>query len=103
MDWVTRRRKTADLTNAQIVLSAIETTAERLAGEFKVAPRTKSGLFATPTAPSQRTGERHVQLGLSGILPDDRAVLDRLVASTGAGSISALARAALRIVQRENA
>lgn len=101
--WVTRRRKATDLTNAQIVLSAIETTSEQLADEFKVAPRAKSGLFATPTASSQRTGERHVQLGLSGILPDDRAVLDRLVAGTGAGSISALARAALRIVQRENA
>lgn len=102
-DWVTLQRKTTDRTNAQVVLAAIESTATRLAAEFTAAAPRPSGMFSTPTTPIERHNERHVQLGLSGILPSDREVLDRLVNDTGAGSLSALVRAALRLHRQADA
>jgi hypothetical protein len=56
-------------------------------------------MFATSTQPSSRPRERHVQLGLYGVLASDREILDQLVADTGAPSLSALVRAALEIAR----
>jgi hypothetical protein len=97
LDWVTRQRKETDRTNAQVVLASIESCADQLAAEFRASTPRASGMFAIPTAPGERGKERHVQLGLSGILPADRDVLGKLVADTDAGSLSALVRAALKL------
>lgn len=96
-DWVTQQRKATDRTNAQVVLAAIESAAPQLATVLKPAAPHRSGMFSTPTTPGERGKERHVQLGLSGILPSDRDVLDNLVSDTGAGSLSALVRASLKL------
>lgn len=103
LDWVAQRRKATDLTNAQIVLAAIETAAPKLADRLRPASPSpgRSSMFATPTAKSPRPKQRHVQLGLSGVLVSDREVLDRLVADTGAESMSALVRAALEVARHE--
>ena len=100
-DWIVQRRKTTDLTNAQIVLQAIEDWADHLPGQFHKPTTKKAGLFSTPTTPGHRPRERHVQLGLNGILPDDRQTLDRLVVESGAGSLSALVRGALALSQEK--
>ena len=97
LDWVTRQRKETDRTNAQVVLASIESCADQLAAEFRASTPRSSGMFSIPTAPGERGKERHVQLGLSGILPADRDVLRKLVADTDAGSLSALVRAALKL------
>ena len=97
LDWVTRQRKETDRTNAQVVLASIESCADQLAAEFRASTPRASGMFSIPTAPGERGKERHVQLGLSGILPADRDVLGKLVADTDAGSLSALVRAALKL------
>jgi hypothetical protein len=100
LDWVTRQRKETDRTNAQVVLASIESCADQLAAEFRASTPRASGMFSIPTGPGERGKERHVQLGLSGILPADRDVLGKLVADTDAGSLSALVRAALRLSRR---
>ena len=100
LEWVAQRRKATDLTNAQIVLGAIEAAAERLPGAFQRDRPGKAGrLFSTPTGQGAKPRERHVQLGLTGVLAGDRDVLDRLVTDTNAGSLSGLVRAALEIAR----
>lgn len=100
LQWVAARRKATDLTNAQIVLLAVEAAAEQLPGVFKIRsqPR-RTGMFAATAARTPRPAARHVQLGLNGVGAGDRAVLDRLVADVGAGSLSALVRAALLLAR----
>jgi hypothetical protein len=103
LQWVSARRKAADLTNAQIVLSAVESAADRLPEVFRAAstpPRT-GGMFAATAARAPKAGPRHVQLGLNGVPASDRAVLDQLVVDVGAGSVSALVRAALQLARAE--
>jgi hypothetical protein len=100
LDWVAQRRKATDLTNAQIVLGAIEAAAADLPAKFRTPKAASRGsLFSASTAQPRRSRDRHVQLGLSGVLAGDRDVLDRLVADTGAGSLSALVRAALEFAR----
>lgn len=96
-DWVGQQRKATDRTNAQVVLAAIESAAPRLASVLKPAAPAPTGMFSTPTTPGERGKERYVQLGLRGILPSDRDLLDKLVTDTGAGSLSALVRTALQV------
>ena len=100
LDWIGQQRKATDRTNAQITLSAIETAAPKLSGRVHPTPAaSRKGMFATSTQPSSRPRERHVQLGLYGVLASDREILDQLVADTGAPSLSALVRAALEIAR----
>lgn len=100
LQWVAARRKATDLTNAQIVLLAVEAAAEQLPGVFKVRSQpARTGMFAATAARAPRAAARHVQLGLNGVGAGDRAVLDRLVADVGAGSLSALVRAALHLAR----
>lgn len=99
-EWVSQRRKATDLTNAQIILAAIEAAAPELPERFRTKTSAAgSRMFATPTSAPLRSRERHVQLGLAGILTSDRETLDRLVADTGAQSLSALVRAAVSIAR----
>lgn len=99
--WIAEQRRLSERTNAQVVLGAIEATADRLAEQFRPAPTHRTGLFATLARPGTGERERHVQLGLRGILAEDRAVLAEMVATSGAGSLSALVRAALRLTRSE--
>lgn len=100
-EWIAEQRRLSERTNAQVVLAAIEQTAARLPDEFRPTPPTHTGLFATLAQPAVGERERHVQLGLRGILPQDRAVLADMVTATGAGSLSALVRAALRLTRAQ--
>lgn len=99
-EWITAQRKRTSLTNAQVVLAAIEQTAGQLPAALAPAPAARVGMFSTLAKPKP-SGDRHVQLGLRGILPEDREVLSSLVEQTGAGSLSALVRAALRLARAE--
>lgn len=101
-DWVTQQRRETALTNAQIVLTAIEASVPQLAAQFEQRPAASGRLFATLARSENAgagTGERYVQLGLRGIAPEDREILASLVAETRAGSLSALVRAALRLAR----
>lgn len=101
VDWIAGQRRATGLTSAQVVLAAVEQHVDQLGDQLtpEPAPVRKTGLFATLSRPQAGTRPRHVQFGLRGIATEDRRVLDRLVAETETGSLSALVRGALLLAR----
>ena len=96
--WIAEQRMSGR-TTAQVVLAAIEAHAQNLPAQFRpLSGPARTGLFSTSTA-AQPAREPLVQLGMSGILSSDLAVLSRLVEEANAPSLSALVRAALRLAR----
>lgn len=93
--WIAEERASGR-TTAQIVLAAIEAHADQLPAQFRSSSPKAQGMFTTSTA-AQAPREPYVQLGMSGIVASDLAVLTKLVEDVNAPSLSALVRAALRL------
>lgn len=92
------RKVTADrdATYTQLVLDAIDATHEQLAPMLtQQRPARAQSLFQRTATPRRRRhDEPHVQVSLR-LVPEDLAVIDRLVADLGAGSRSHLVATAL--------
>lgn len=84
-------------TYQDLVFDAIEATVDDLPDllAHRTGKSTNTGLFNRTTARPQTTAEGRVQVTIRGVTHQNRAVLNGLVQSTGAPSLTALITAAL--------